>query len=154
MTIIGNAFDTADKDSEGIYLREGTKAQLHNFVLTNAAGECFEIEGGDTSSVTVNQAVAGETVISNSVFACSENFKDSKATDGSVLLDAEDWVLNDNVDNATAADMDAVLNGVFTIDTTPSKDFSGDTFFDNADHVGAVSQDNDWTADWTVGLED
>ena len=154
MTIIGNAFDTADKDSEGVYLREGTKAQLHNFVVTNAAGECFEIEGGDTSSVTVNQAVAGETVISNSVFACSENFKDSKATDGSVLLDAEDWVLNDNVDNATAADMDAVLSGVFTIDTTPSKDFSGDTFFDNADHVGAVSQDNDWTADWTVGLEE
>jgi hypothetical protein len=154
MTIIGNAFDTADKDSEGIYLREGTKAQLHNFVVTNAAGECFEIEGGDTSSVTVNQAVAGETVISNSVFACSENFKDSKATDGSVLLDAENWVLNNNVDNAIATDMDAVLNGVFTIDTTPSKDFSSDTFFDNADHVGAVSQDNDWTADWTVGLED
>ena len=154
MTIIGNAFDTADKDSEGIYLREGTKAQLHNFVVTNAAGECFEIEGGDTSSVTVDQAVAGETVVSNSVFACTENFKDSKATDGSVLLDAQDWVLNENDDNSTAADMDAVLNGIFTIDTTPSKDFSGDAFFDDADHIGAVSQDNDWTADWTVGLDD
>ena len=158
MTIIGNAFDTADKDSEGVYLREGTKAQLHNFVVTNAAGECFEIEGGDTSSITVDQAIAGDTVISNSVFACSENFKDSKATDGTVLLDTQDWVLNQNSelnkDNSTAADMGAVLNGVFTIDTTTAKDFTGSAFFDNANHIGAVTEENDWTAGWTVGLED
>jgi hypothetical protein len=153
MTIIGNAFDTADKDSEGVYLREGTKAQLHNFVVTNAAGECFEIEGGETSSITVNQAVAGETVISNSVFACSENFKSSKAADGSVLLNTEDWVLNQNTGNSTAADMNAVLNGVFTIGTTTPKDFTGNAFFDNANHVGAVTSGNDWTAGWTVGLE-
>ena len=157
MTIIGNAFDTADKDSEGVYLREGTKAQLHNFVVTNAVGECFEIEGGDISSVTVNQAVAGETVVSNSVFACSENFKNSKASDGTVLLDTQDWVLNQNpelnMDNSTAVDMDAVLNGVFTIDTTTPKDFTGNVFFDNANHIGAVTEENDWTAGWTVGLE-
>eukprot|EP00487_Bulimina_marginata_P008552 TRINITY_DN3125_c0_g1_i1.p1 TRINITY_DN3125_c0_g1~~TRINITY_DN3125_c0_g1_i1.p1 ORF type:complete len:122 (-),score=32.82 TRINITY_DN3125_c0_g1_i1:208-573(-) len=71
MTIIGNGFDTADKDSEGIYLREGTRAQLHNFVVTNAAGECLELEAG----VTVDQAIANQTVITNSVFACGENFK-------------------------------------------------------------------------------
>ena len=153
MTIIGNTFDTADKDSEGVYLREGTKAQLHNFVVTNAAGECLELEGGETSSITVDQAVAGETVISNSVFACSENFKDSKAADGTVLLDTQNWVLNENTDNSTAADMDAVLNGVFTIDTTTPKDFTGNAFFDNANHIGAVSQENDWTTGWTVGLE-
>jgi len=162
MTIIGNGFDTADKDSEGIYLREGTKAQLHNFVVTGAAGmgECFEIEGGETSSVTVDQAVAGETVISNSVFACGENFKDSKADQGTsdkaddtLLLDLENWVLNSNDNNSTAADQSRVLNGIFTIDTTTPKDFSGSTFFDNANHIGAVSEDNNWTAGWTVGLE-
>ena len=159
MTIIGNAFDTADKDSEGVYLREGTKAQLHNFVVTGGAGmgECFEIEGGATSSVTVNQAIAGETVISNSVFACGENFKSAKAEDDSVLLDTEDWVLNQNptlnLNNSTATGMSAVLNGIFTIDETPSKDLSGHAFFENADHIGAVSEDNDWTANWAVGLD-
>ncbi|GAA0820923.1 hypothetical protein GCM10009111_27140 [Colwellia asteriadis] len=153
MTIIGNGFDTADKDSEGIYLREGTKAQLHNFVVTNAAGECFEIEGGDTSSVTASQALAGETVISNSVFACSENFKDAKATDGTVLLNAQDWVLNQNTANSTATGMSDVLEGIFTLDTTTAKDFSGNAFFDNASHIGAVSKSNDWTANWTVGLK-
>jgi len=153
MTIIGNAFDTADADSEGIYLREGTKAQLYNFVVTNAAGECFEIEGGDTSSVTVDQAIAGETVVANSVFACNENFKNSKATDGTVLLDSQNWVLNNNANNSTAADMNAVLNNIFTIDTTTPKDFTGNAFFDNANFIGAVSQENDWTTGWTVGLE-
>jgi len=155
MTIIGNAFDTASSDSEGVYLREGTKAQLHNFVVTNAAGECFEIEGGATSSVTVDQAIAGDTVVSNSVFACSENFKNAKNADGTaVLLDTEDWVLNQNTGNSTAADMNAVVNGIFTTDTTTAKDFTGSAFFDNANHIGAVSQSNDWTAGWAVGLED
>jgi hypothetical protein len=160
MTIIGNGFDTADKDSEGVYLREGTRAQLHNFVVTGAAGmgECLEIEGGTTASVTVDQAIAGETVISNSVFACEENFKSAKAEDQSVLLDTQDWVLNLNptlnVENSTALDMPAVLNGIFTIDTTPAKDFTGNAFFENANHIGAVSADNNWTANWTVGLDD
>jgi len=154
MTIIGNAFDTADKDSEGIYLREGTKAQLHNFVVTNAAGECLEIEGGDITSVTAQQASDGDTVISNSVFACTENFKNATATDDSILLNTEDWVLNQNNANTTAANMAAVLNGILTLDTTTPKDFTGDTFFDNADHIGAVSAGNDWTKNWTVGLAD
>ena len=158
MTIIGNNFDTADKDSEGVYLREGTRAQLHNFVVTNAAGECFEIEGGATTSVTAEQAMAGETVISNSVFACEENFKSAKADDKSVLLDTQDWVLNQNptlnMNNTIAAEMNAVLNGIFTIDSTTAKDFTGHAFFENAKHIGAVSADNNWTENWTVGLDD
>lgn len=154
MTIIGNGFDTPDKASEGIYLREGTRAQLHNFVVTGTSGmgECLEIEGG-SSSVTADQAANGDTVISNSVFACDENFKNAQAPDGTVLLDAEDWVLNQNDTNSTAADMGVVLNGIFTIDTTTPKDFTGNAFFDNADHIGAVSEGNNWTAGWTVGLE-
>ncbi|PKH85150.1 hypothetical protein [Colwellia sp. Bg11-28] len=160
MTIIGNAFTAPGKDSEGVYLREGTKAQLHNFVVTGPTGmgECFEIEGGATTSVTVDQAVAGETVISNSVFACEENFKSAKAEDKTVLLDTQDWVLNQNptlnVNNTTALDTSAVLDGIFTIDTTEAKDFTGNAFFENAKHIGAVSADNDWTANWTVGLDD
>ena len=163
MTIIGNGFDTADKDSEGIYLREGTKAQLHNFVVTGSAGmgECFEIEGGETSSTTVDQAIAGDTVITNSVFACEENFKNAKATQGTddksddtTLLDLASWVTNDNSNNSTAAGMSDVLNGYFTIDATAPYVFSSTAFFDNASHIGAVSADNDWTAGWAVGLND
>jgi hypothetical protein len=162
MTIIGNDFDTDDKDSEGIYLRRGTKAQLHNFVVTGSAGmgECFEIEGGKTASTTVDQAIAGDTIITNSVFACSENFKDSKADQGTadkaddvLLLDALDWVLNQNSDNSEAATSADVVEGIFTIDTTEAKSFTNSVFFDNTNHSGAVSKNNNWTAGWTVGLE-
>jgi len=147
MTIIGNGFDTADKDSEGIYLREGTRAQLHNFVVTGAAGECLELEAG----VTVDQAIANQTVLTNSVFACGENFKSQDSTSGS--FDLMDWVLNVNTDNSTATGVADVVNGVFTIDTTTPYSFGSDPFFDNATHIGAVSESNNWTAGWTVGLE-
>jgi hypothetical protein len=162
VTIIGNDYTSEDKDSEGIYLREGTKAQLYNFVVTGSTGmgECFEIEGGKTSSVTVNQAVDGETVIANSVFACTENFKDSKAnqdtddkSDDTLLLDAEDWVLNENTDNSTATGISDVLSGVLTIDTTTPHNFGTNAFFDNADHIGALSSDNNWITGWAVGLD-
>ena len=147
MTIIGNSFDTADKDSEGIYLREGTRAQLRNFVVTNAAGECLELEAG----TTVDQAIAGDTVITNSVFACSENFKSQDSSTGA--FDLMDWVLNVNADNSTEAGVADVVNGIYTIDTTTPFSFGSHPFFDNADHIGAVSESNDWTAGWTVGLE-
>lgn len=159
MTIIGNDFNTASTDSEGVYLREGTKAHLHNFVVTGTSGmgECLELEGGATSSVTVDQALAGDTAITNSVIACSEAFKDSKAGDGSILLDVKNWFLNaangKNTDNSQATGMSDVINGIYTIDTTTPKDFTGDSFFTNSTHIGAVSADNDWTADWTVALK-
>ncbi|SET45524.1 hypothetical protein [Thalassotalea agarivorans] len=149
MTIIGNDFDTADKDSEGIYLREGTKAQLRNFIVTGTSGmgECFELEAG----LTVDQAIASETSISNSVFACSENFK-ATADSSEAAFDLGAWVLaQDN--NSTEVMMSDVLDGIYTIDTTTPFTFSDTSFFDNANHIGAVDKDNDWTAGWTVGLE-
>ncbi|GHE87763.1 hypothetical protein [Thalassotalea profundi] len=149
MTIIGNGFDTPDKASEGIYLREGTKAQFHNFVVTGYAGmgECFEMEAG----LTVDQAIAGDTAITNSVFACGENFKNT--TDSSAnAFDLGAWVTAQDA-NTTATDMSAVIDGIFTTDSTTPYDFTGNAFFDNADHIGAVSATNNWTAGWTVGLE-
>lgn len=149
MTIIGNGFDTADKDSEGIYLREGTKAQFHNFVVTGYAGmgECFEMEAG----LTVDQAIAGDTKITNSVFACGENFKNT-ADSSSAAFDLGAWVTAQDA-NSTATGMADVVNGIFTTDTTTPYDFTGNAFFDNANHIGAVSATNNWTAGWTVGLE-
>ena len=150
MTIIGNGFDTADKDSEGIYLREGTRAQLHNFVVTGAAGmgECFELEAG----LTVDQAVSTDTVITNSVFACDENFKNT-ADSSDADFDLGNWVLNAMMNNSTQENIADVLSGIYTTDATEAYDFGASTFFDNASHIGAVTADNDWTAGWTVGLE-
>jgi hypothetical protein len=151
MTIIGNTFDTADKDSEGVYLREGSKAQLHNFVITGPTGmgECLELEAG----LTVDQAKSGDTVLSHSVIACDEAFKGTKDS-SDTAFDLMSWFTNDNTENSTAAGTSAVLDGIFTIDTTTPKDFTGNSFFENADHVGAVTKAKNWTAGWTVGLEE
>ena len=148
MTIIGNNFDGED-DSEGVYLREGTGAQLANFIITGPAGmgECFEIEGSTESQTNLGD---GTTTFTNSVIAC-ENGENFKFGDGDV--DLEDWFLNVQAGNSVEANGAAVLNGIFSISTATPKDFSGDTFFDNADFVGGVKADADWTAGWTVGLE-
>ena len=107
MTIIGNNFDTADKDSEGIYLREGTAAKIFNTVVTGPSemGECLEFEGGDTSSVTVDNANSDKIVIQNSIMACAngENFKNAKAADDSVLLDLEEWFLAESSNSVSTS---------------------------------------------------
>ncbi|WP_233520555.1 hypothetical protein [Flocculibacter collagenilyticus] len=141
MTIIGNNFDGKD-DSEGVYLREGTMAQLSNFVITGPAGmgECFEIE--DTP-VTQQNATNLDISFTHSVVACQngENFKNIDET----------WFLSQSK-NEVASKQTDVLKGYFTQFAATPKDFGGDKFFDNADFIGAVKEGNDWTVGWTVGL--
>ena len=155
VTIIGNDFDGED-DSEGVYLREGTGAQLSNFIITGSAGmgECFEVEGTLESQTNLGD---GTITFTNSVMACTngENFKDGSLPDGAThtIVDLEDWFTNTQTGNSVVADASTVLNGIYSISTATPKDFSGDTFFDNADFVGAVKESDDWTAGWTVGLE-
>lgn len=56
--------------------------------------------------------------------------------------------------NAVVATQAEVVTGIYSsTDAVTPKDWTGDTFFDTTDFVGAVSADNDWTAGWTVGLE-
>jgi hypothetical protein len=154
MTIIGGSFD-GDDDSEGIYLREGTKGSFYNVIVTNAFGECLEVEG---NSVSQGHLEDGEINFHSSVIACDENFKNGSTDDfpSVTMTDLSTWwtASATNSGNSTADDMAAVLNGIFTIDTTAVTQPTG-TFFDTVDFIGAVKDSaNDWTAGWAVGLED
>lgn len=148
MTIIGNTFDGTD-DSEGVLLRAGTNAQLSNFVIAGPTGmgECLEIESAPSQAL----AAAGSLTMTNSVIGCpTEAVKGTVATG----VTTEAWFLNQTA-NKLAADQSAVLNGIFTIDATPAKDMKTvDAFFDTVNFVGAVSESNNWTAGWAVGLDD
>ena len=148
VTIIGNTFDGED-DSEGVYLREGTGAQLYNFIVTGPAGmgECFEVEDSTESQTNLGD---GTIMFSNSVIACEngENFKNADTA-----VDLEDWFLNSQSGNAVAATQADVVSGIYSTTTATPFDFTGDSFFDNADFVGAVKEGDDWTAGWTIGLE-
>jgi hypothetical protein len=152
MTIIGNTFDTAESDSEGVLLRDQTNAQLYNFVVTGPAGmgECFEadLSDGDTTlEANMNGTNSPQLVFASSVLACGENIKNSGDFDQDAWFAAQS-------STSTAAGQSDVLNGVFTIDTTTPTDVSAlNSFFSSVDFIGAVKDaDNDWTAGWTVGL--
>ena len=147
MTIIGNSFD-GDDDSEGILLRAGTNAKLANFVVTGPSGmgECLEFDSNETKAL----AAAGSLTMTNSVIACAEPFKGDLGNGTTT----QQWFLG-QAGNSTASGMAAVVNGIYTIDaTTPKNMTSVDSFFDNVDFIGAVKAGNDWTAGWTVGLND
>lgn len=148
MTIIGNSFD-GDDDSEGVLLRAGTNAQLANFVITGPAGmgECLEIESNESRAF----AAAGQLTMTNSVISCqTEAVKGTVATG----VTTEAWFLA-QTGNKVLKDGTAVLNGIFTTDTTAAKDMKTvNSFFDTVNFVGAVSQSNNWTAGWAVGLDD
>jgi hypothetical protein len=152
MTIIGNTFDTAESDSEGVLLRDQTNAQLYNFVVTGPAGmgECFEadLSDGDTTlEANMNGTNDPQLVFASSVLACGENIKNSGDFDQEAWFTAQSGT-------STAAGQSAVLNGIFTIDATMPTDVTPlNTFFSSVDFIGAVKDaDNDWTANWTVGL--
>ena len=147
MTIIGNTFD-GDDDSEGVLLRAGTNAQLANFVITGPTGmgECLEFDSNETKAL----AAAGSLTMTHSVIACAEPFKGDLGNGTTT----EQWFLG-QAGNSTAAAMNAVVNGIFTIDATAPKDMKAvNSFFDTVDFIGAVKAGNDWTAGWTVGLDD
>ncbi|MBY6064950.1 hypothetical protein [Pseudidiomarina sediminum] len=153
-TSIGSLTATDGSDeSEGVLLRQGTRGALYNFIITDARGECLEID----QDATLANAANGDLTMSNSVIACHENFKD---------VDAQNWFQADatNVtldENATTLMSGYVTAGEFKdasgapVTVTAKSDLSSiDPFFDDVDFVGAVSEDNDWTNGWTVGLRD
>ena len=154
MTVIGNDFDGED-DSEGLLLRDQTSAKLYNFVVTGSAGmgECLEFDHDDTVQGNLTN---GNMVISTSVLACAENFKGVASTEtGLDAAGIEAWFLDASRNNAVATDQAAVLNGIYTIDTsvTATDAATLGSFFTTTDFIGAVKDaQNDWTAGWTVGL--
>ena len=156
MTIIGNTFDGED-DAEGVLLRDQTNAQLYNFVVTGPSGmgECFEVELTNDADTTLLANLDGsatpQLTFQSSVIACDEAVKNSSES----TFDTVAWFTSQSGSSINTGGMAAVLNGIYTIDTTTPTDVSiVDSFFISTDFIGAVKDaDNNWTADWTVGLE-
>jgi len=158
MTVIGNTFDTNDKDSEGVLLRDQTNAQLYNFVITGpeGMGECFEADlsaddnGNFDTTLLANMDGTNDPqmVFSNSVIACGEPVRSNSDFDQTAWFTAQTG--NSILDSSAT-----VLDGIFTLDTTaPANVNAVDSFFSEVDFIGAVKDaDNNWTAGWTVGLE-
>ena len=146
MTIIGNDYASADKDSEGILLRAGTTGKLYNILVTGPAGmgECLEFNSDESMALAADFT----TEMTHSVIACPEPFKG----DVSASQSTAQWFLAQTGNNV-ADSMADVVNGYLTIIDNPTRDFGDDDFFLTVPFVGAVSADYDWTRGWTIGLQ-
>ena len=162
-------------DSEGIVNREGARTQLRNSiifdgyartVLASSGNECFELDDDNTRAA----AQAGEASVSGTVIACEEATKDNLPNGDSIgdwIMDSARYPANTGNVIITASDS-ANLSllggsrpyftaGVLTDDagdalavTLADTNGDGDT---GDESLGAVSADDDWTANWTVGLD-
>jgi hypothetical protein len=156
MTVIGNTF-AGDDPSEGVLLRDQTNAQLFNFVITGPAGmgECFEADLADDADTTLlanmNGTATPQMRFESSVIACSEAVKNSSGS----AFDTAAWFTGQTGNTISTGGQNAVLNGIFTTDATVPTDVTTlNSFFMSVDYIGAVKDaDNNWTADWTVGLD-
>ena len=142
LTIIGSPGSAAS--DVGILLREGTAAELHNVIVTGFNEACLDID----NDATWAQADSGALVMANAIVDCDLNYLEDKGEPGSV----EAWFTGG--DNNVAGD--ANLADPFNLDTpdyassaTGGVAPSG-AFFDQVDHIGAVTPGDDWTAGWTT----
>ena len=163
-------------DSEGILNREGARTQFSNSiiydgygrrVLSNDGNECFELDDDETRAA----AQAGQASVRSTIIACQEATKDSLPNGDAI----GEWIANgaqyaNNTGNVIITESDganvSILGGAkpfFTsetltdamgdaIDIRPvDADGDGDT---DDEQIGAVTSGDDWTANWTVGLDD
>jgi hypothetical protein len=146
---------------EGIKLRRGTKASIHNAVIVGF-DKCVDIDDGDT----FEHAAAGDIVVSNSVFDCEKVFSvkaddpattDNEADPASALTSYE--AILEGAASGNSVDSD-VLESALNVTTPDFRAKAGaaaaagavkpaDAFFDDVAFRGAVGTD-DWTAGWTA----
>lgn len=166
--------DGTHGDAEGILLRLGARGQLNNALVfsgyaevasASGSNECFEFD----DDLTRDFAQAGQTVVSNSVIACSLPTQDSLGNGDGIDL----WLLNQS---GVGADYSFNPGNVIITDATnpnlsilEPNSFLTANYDDGADvttitlpdgvttvpisgRLGGVDSGNDWTVGWTFGL--
>lgn len=129
----------------GMELRRGTGANISNFVVTNFASYCIDINDNATftnggSSAT---SLTGELTMTNTFFGCPSPFSEASTDPWSIAS----WFNGQTGNSTGTATLSGVINSPALNALTPAT-FT-DSFFDNADHIGAVKdQKSDWTANW------
>jgi hypothetical protein len=140
-TLLGNGNTTG-----GILLREGTGANLSNFVVQGYGAECLDIDHTATflaAGGAVN-SLNGTLTMTNSRVNCALNFREEADENFTV----ESWFEAQAGNSAGPTEMTSYLNSAL-INGLPAAAQS-DAFFDNTDYIGAVKNSAaDWTQGWT-----
>ena len=168
LTCITSNSDGGTHDpSEGIVLRRGPQATFVDSIIfggySDDAGEdneCFEIDDGVTRDFAQN----GNTTMNSTLIACEDPTKDSLENGD----DIAEWVLGANP-STNGADYSfnggnvivtdpintnvSILDGYYTAETLTDDTGNPIVITTVGDQLGAVTADDDWTANWTFGLE-
>lgn len=147
ITLIGPG--TPEGDNLGIKLREGTKGDLVNILITG-----FPVLGCQVEhDISISNMDSGELTFKNSIIDNNSPFKftNSLGEDVTDVSNFEDVVNNNTWTN------DGSLTGFLSgyVGTTTSGAINPTTvnaWFDEALYIGAVPTGDDWTAGWTREL--
>jgi len=150
LTIIGS-----DPASEGVLLRRGTGANLHNVIVSGAGGPCLDIDNSPTFSNGWSDGdFSGELTLDNAlIHGCASSFADDE--EGDRPFTVQEWFeAGDNnqpaepgIKSTDRAEPD------YRVEAGSAADASGSTpggWFEETDFIGAVGTDTDWTSGWTI----
>jgi hypothetical protein len=140
----------------GVLLRRGTRAHLHNAVVTGFNTRCFDMDDDATFATAVQgDALTGETTVSNSVFDCA-TLTDDAAADPFALTD---FLTTLNTGNVTGDPGLLAPRDLEAPDFRPAAKALAatggaapdDAFFEAAAFRGGMDPEGDpWTAGWTA----
>ena len=131
ITLVGA--DDGDADNIGIVLRHGTKASIHNALVTNFSSSGLMVDG-PTSTDYIN---TGELTVTNCLIY-QNNLLDQSSPN---IVNAD--AFRDDISNQMVADLR--LSGFIGVQTTDFDPQSIDSWFLSAPFIGAVPENNDWT---------
>jgi len=126
-------------------LRRGTGVNISNFVVTNFATSCVDIDDAATftnggSSAT---SLSGQLTMTNTFLGCPSPFADASTDPWSTAA----WFAGQAGNSTGTVTLSGIVNSP-AINAIAPATFT-DSFFDNADYIGAVKdQKSDWTAAW------
>lgn len=162
LTLIG--VPTATSSDDGMLLREGTGATIHNAIVMGWERTCFNIDHGATFTHAVNaQGNPSGLTIASSIFSCATNFKEDDEKDANDQPITDPWsvsafVLEKNSGNSATDPM--LVNPLDTAnpDFAPkagSPALTGasapaGSFFEAVDFKGGMDPESDWTEGWTT----
>lgn len=147
VTLIG--VNDGDDSNQGLKLREGTKGDLVNFVVTGFPKRGCQVE----HDVTIGNMDGGELTFKNSIVdnVSPFAFTTSAGEDAMGVANFED--AGNNNTSAEDGSLVGFLSGyVGTTITGAADPTTLGSWFDAATYVGAVPTSDDWTAGWTKAL--
>ncbi len=160
-TIVGSP--DSEASDLGILLREGTAANLYNFIVVGFNDACLDIDHEETFTISgTPDSLTGDVTMESSIISCATNYKmnDEEDEEENKIDDPwslEDWFTGQTGNQAT----DPMLTTPYdeaAPDFTPASGspalsgatFPSDDFFEQVDYLGGVDPQSDWTEGWTT----